>query len=137
MAATVAFRESTATLKKVMVGNRWHCWGKITFGASDTYATGGFDVRSQIKALFAVGDVECIDFNDGMADWSGGTKILTAKCVARYDYATGKILLYLIGRSAAASGAAQVSEVEVGNGASINAGTLEFVATCSNSGSTL
>lgn len=137
MAATVAFNETTSTIKKVKLGDHWDCFGKITFGASDTYATGGFDVTAQIKALFGVGEVLSMEFNDGMADWGGATKILTAKAVARFDYSTKKIKLYLIGRSAAASGAAQASEVEVGNGASINAGTLEFVATCGDVTSTL
>lgn len=123
----VSVRSTTRKFTKVAVGNRVHCYGKITFTASDVYATGGFDIRSQIKAVYGVGDVEAIDFESCGTD----AGISSSSSIARYDYSTGKVSIYKVGIIAGApTQVGVVSETEVGNGGSIDSCVFLFMATC-------
>lgn len=118
------------TVAKIEAGRYWECMGYLTWGTSDTYATGGFDVRADIKKMFGTGQVIAMDFPNGLSDGAGATTIQTAEATARYDYTTGKIKLYVIGRVSGTPGSACAPGTEVSNGASLNAGRLDFVALC-------
>lgn len=113
---------------------KW-CFGYFTFGASDTYVTGGFDITAIMKNRFGVSRVEVCHFGNGLSDGAGGTFVTTGEAYARYTYSTGKVQLYLVGKLGSPSGTttvtAQPSGVEVANAASINAGRLDFFAICS------
>ena len=123
-------------LNRQLVENKVWCWGYFTWGASDTYATGGFDITTLIKHRFGVQRVESVFFGNGISDAGlGAAFIQTGEAAARYEYSTGKVKLYAIGRLGDPAGTAVTtalaSEVEVTNGAEIDAGRLDFWAICS------
>ncbi len=129
--------------RKVVMGDKVWCFGEMAAGiAGDTYSTtnglAGGDVPEfitlQIRKNFGVGDVEHIHFAAPLSDASGPT---TAEAQATFNYATKKIRLELVGKTAGAPGVNQQSGVEVANGASINNGTLRFFAICSKSGTSI
>ncbi|MBM3274116.1 MAG: hypothetical protein FJZ00_03115 [Candidatus Sericytochromatia bacterium] len=133
--SALALNVDTAT-NRLNVEDKIWCYGYFTFGGSDTYATGGFDVTALIKARFGVSRVEALFFGNGISDsGSGGTHIGTGEAAARYEYSTGKVKLYLLGRLGAPGGTgtttAQASEVEAANNAQVDAGRLDFWAICS------
>lgn len=134
MAVNLVLNVDTELNRQIVEDKTW-VWGYFTFGGSDTYATGGFDITSLIKARFGVTRVEAVFVGDGGSDAGGATFITTGEAAARYEYSTGKVKLYLIGRLGDPAGAlvttAQASEVEVANGATIDACRFDFWAICS------
>lgn len=123
-------------INRLQVEDQVWCYGYFTWGASDVYATGGFDVTALIKARFGVTRVEAMFFGNGISDAGTGSDFIqTGEAAARYEYSTGKVKLYLIGRLGSPGGTAtttaQTSEVEVGNNDQIDAGRLDFWAICS------
>ena len=131
------------TIRKIRVGQVSWCFGVLSFGASDTYATGGFDIRPQIRALFGVSHVEAILFLGSSSDGSGAQTNATSRVQARYVFTpgtsitaqTGLVYLYAVGRTTAS--ATNASEVEMAAGDSINNLTFNFLAICSGEGSSL
>jgi len=119
---------------KARFGDKFWCFGTLTFTAGDTYVTGGMvaptsDYLQQIRRLFGVGDPECILFeNAGSANAATASEPSGAK--ATYDYPTRTLKLHRIGRAEdSASVAADLTEV--GNGETIAAMRFDFKAICS------
>lgn len=121
-------------IERIQVEDKTWVFGYFTWGASDTYATNGFDAQTPIKNRFGVQRVETMHFGNGISDGAGATFITTGEALARYEESSGKIKLYLVGRNGAPAGTAtataRFSEVEIPNAASLNAGRLDFWAIC-------
>jgi hypothetical protein len=126
----------TATITKlntnadIPIGDHFACYGRITFAAADTYATGGFAVDAQIKRVFGVTNIRCINFITEGSD----AGLSTGACRAKYDPSTGKVLLYLSGCTTTPT--PQASDVEVTAAASIDACSFDFVTYCQGTGVT-
>jgi hypothetical protein len=101
--------------------------------AGDGYnaTTGLTGIAQLIRRTYGVAEVRCISFFGASSDASGPT---TGTAIVRYDAPSDVARLYLSGRTSGSPGAAQASEVEVADAASINNMIFQFVAYCRGSG---
>ena len=140
---------TSGTFPKIRLGQHTLCFGYYSFdNAADQYTAGtagGLDIKAQIRRRFGVANVLAIFFGNGLSD-AGVSN--TSEATARFNYGPqttgvdgpvtrdqGKITLYRIGRSSGSPGTAQASEQEITTADSINAGRMDFMAICTEGGS--
>lgn len=127
------------TVFKIPVGGVYWCFGTVTFAGADTYVVGGFDIQQQIRKLFGVSDILFWACNGPSGDGAGAQTNIGSGMLARWtgypqtsSSATGKIVIYSIGRKNNSTNNA--SEVELAAGDSVNACVFNFWAICSGEG---
>lgn len=122
---------------KINAGNRFWCFGVLTFGASDTYVTGGMvaptsDYLQQIRRLFGVGEVEAIIFQ-GHGSQNSGTATEPSGAQASFVATTKTLKLYRIGRAEDSATVADAA-TEIANGEAIDKMRFEFKAIARQTG---
>jgi len=134
---------NTATPSSVAVirtGKAKWCFGKLTFGASDTYPLAtGIDVSQAIRRMFGVQQIIAIFFLGTSSDADAAAtyshvraRFIFTPFIKSGDTESALIRLYAVGRIIGP--AVEASNVELANGDSINALSFPFMAICTGEG---